>query len=318
MPASLFYCPYCQSDLIIQDKTWRCDGRLHQKHICHPFDVARQGYVNLLPVQHKKSKEPGDSAESIMARQRFLEQGFYQPLRTTLIGMIEQYLPKVCDDKKGLWLDVGCGDGYYTDAIAHIQEIPRLIAIDISKPAVSATAKRFKKQSKLWWQAKSNQTINNQKHAIEAEAPLPTGIYPIVSSAAQLPISDGSIHGVSSIFSPILPDEFARVLQAGGLLIIAKPDINHLASMRQELFEQVRSHDSDKFLEHLSTDFELLATEQVSSQLALSASQLQDLLTMTPYSYRAKVQRRQALLAKAQISPFITEAKFIIYVLQHH
>ena len=31
----------------------------------HSFDVAREGYVNLLPVQHKNSREPGDAEESL-------------------------------------------------------------------------------------------------------------------------------------------------------------------------------------------------------------------------------------------------------------
>ena len=83
-----FVCPYCQSPLIVGAKTWLCDGSLNDKKTKHPFDVARQGYVNLLPVQNKKSKEPGDSAQSIEARHRFLSQGFYQPLQQLIAKLI--------------------------------------------------------------------------------------------------------------------------------------------------------------------------------------------------------------------------------------
>jgi len=41
----------------------------------HVFDVARQGYVNLLPVQHKRTKDPGDSKEMVLARAQFLNTG---------------------------------------------------------------------------------------------------------------------------------------------------------------------------------------------------------------------------------------------------
>src|SRR5690554_7060145 len=45
----------------------------------HSFDIARQGYVNLLPVQQKRSRHPGDSKAMVVARSRFLNSGIYQP-----------------------------------------------------------------------------------------------------------------------------------------------------------------------------------------------------------------------------------------------
>ena len=84
MPVSLFICPLCQSPLQPAADTWRCDGSLHPKQTSHPFDVARQGYVNLLPVQQKKSKAPGDSQESIDARKRFLNHGYYALLQNLI------------------------------------------------------------------------------------------------------------------------------------------------------------------------------------------------------------------------------------------
>ena len=89
MLVSLFICPICQSPLLPSADNWRCDGSLNAKSTAHSFDVARQGYVNLLPVQQKKSKEPGDSQHSILARQRFLQAGHYQPLQTLIIERIK-------------------------------------------------------------------------------------------------------------------------------------------------------------------------------------------------------------------------------------
>ncbi len=57
-------CPLCHSSLNLTERSWCCENR-------HQFDQAKEGYVNLLPVQHKGSREPGDSAEMMQARRDF-------------------------------------------------------------------------------------------------------------------------------------------------------------------------------------------------------------------------------------------------------
>ena len=54
-------CPICAAPLRQTDKTFRCDAN-------HSFDMARQGYVNLLPVQNKRSLNPGDTREQVLSR----------------------------------------------------------------------------------------------------------------------------------------------------------------------------------------------------------------------------------------------------------
>ena len=302
-----FVCPYCQSPLIVGAKTWLCDGSLNNKETKHPFDVARQGYVNLLPVQNKKSKDPGDSAQSIEARHRFLSQGFYQPLQQLIAKLISTKSKPSTQPKIQTWLDVGSGEGYYTGAIAEAlakidTDHPCLIALDISKPAVATTARVAKQDQQLWYQFKADQSTAKN-----------TVIYPMVASASHLPLVDSSIDGISTIFSPILPEEFARVLKSEGRLIIAKPDAGHLQSMREALFDEVRPHDSDKFLEELAPYFKEVATHKVSADLVLEKQALADLLTMTPYSYRARAEKREALLASTEHQPFETTARFVVY-----
>ena len=324
---SLFVCPLCQSPLQPAADTWRCDGSLNPKQTTHPFDVARQGYVNLLPVQQKKSKAPGDSQASIEARKRFLNSGHYQPLQTVICQQIEQLLaqniltqnkiisepitpsttlPTTHDKNSVNWLDIGCGEGYYTQTMAQMgsDSMTTLIAADISKPALIELAKVSKAASQLWY----------QQHKDKAEKT--TVIYPLVTSAAHLPLRAHSVTGISSIFSPILPEAFAKVLADKGYLIIAKPDVGHLATMRDALFDSVREHDSDKFLQELAPYFTLIETHRVSTEMTLAASDLADLLTMTPYAYRARSEKRQVLLAAVEQQAFSTEAKFVVYVLQ--
>lgn len=303
---SIFICPICQSPLVPAADTWRCDGSLNPKNTCHPFDVARQGYVNLLPVQQKKSKAPGDSSHSILARKRFLAAGYYKPLQDLLCEQIQSILPQdeARKNKESVtWLDIGCGEGYYTEAIAQTKGIDRLIAADISKAAVLEVAKASKAAKRLWLEADK---LDDSKATI----------YPIVTSAAHLPLSNNSLMGISSIFSPILPTAFNDVLQQGGYVVIAKPDISHLASVREALFDEVREHNSDKFLTELAPFFDLLETHKVSTELSLSEQALADLLTMTPYAYRAQPDKRRALLAKAAAASFNTEARFVVYILK--
>ncbi len=334
---SLFICPMCQSPLQLAANTWRCDGSLHPKQTSHPFDVARQGYVNLLPVQQKKTKAPGDSHQSIKARQRFLAAGYYQPLQALLVQQMRElplslksnlYTETVTvtgsNERKTNWLDIGCGEGYYTQAMVDTG-MDNLIAADISKPALIELAKVSKAAKHLWYQQdiavinkenKDDQKSQKIQENNQQQTQKKTAIYPIVTSAAHLPLQTQSVTGISSIFSPILPEAFAKILQDDGYLIIAKPDVGHLASVREALFDEVREHDSDKFLPSLTPHFQLLSTHYVTANLSLSAESLADLLTMTPYAYRAHSEKRQALLAMTECAPFITEAKFVVYVLQ--
>lgn len=341
-----FICPLCQSPLQLTAKTWQCDGRQNPKLTAdgtpkqHNFDVARQGYVNLLPVQQKKTKAPGDSEASIKARQRFLSAGHYDNLQS----LICEQVAKLSDVKlskaaasndnqsseavkdngtiNGLksWLDIGCGEGYYTLAMAKKAAIDSMIAVDISKPAVMALAKTGRASDQLWCQAFDKAA--SEKNATDGEYRRLEGdshtsvIYPLVASAVNLPIAPASVDGISSIFSPILPEIFAKTLKQDGWLIIAKPDVGHLASVRKALFDTVREHDSDKFLDQLEPYFTQHEVHHCQQSLSLNRAALEDLLTMTPYAYRAQAAKREALLASANDAEMITEAKFVVYILR--
>src|SRR6266550_8295917 len=86
--------------------------REERRVICprgHAFDVARTGYINLLQPQERRSRNPGDSAEAVAARRRFLDRGHAQPLLDAIRAMVP---------KPGNILDAGCGDGYYLGSLA--------------------------------------------------------------------------------------------------------------------------------------------------------------------------------------------------------
>ena len=86
-----FSCPLCHAPLTHSDKSYTCPQG-------HQFDRAKEGYVNLLPVQHKRSRDPGDSAEMMRARRAFLDAGHYQPLREAVVALLRQYLTEELKD----------------------------------------------------------------------------------------------------------------------------------------------------------------------------------------------------------------------------
>ena len=78
-------CPVCGAALAPQGTAWRCVQG-------HCFDVARQGYVNLLTVTQKHSRHPGDTREMVAARRAFLDAGWYAPIAKTLADLVLSYL----------------------------------------------------------------------------------------------------------------------------------------------------------------------------------------------------------------------------------
>src|SRR5690554_7386318 len=98
-------CPLDGDPLYRSDGTWRCAAG-------HSFDIARQGYVNLLPVQQKRSRNPGDSKEMVAARTQFLNTGIYEPIAQKVTELVR---PLLQQDRPLRLLDAGCGEGYYLD-----------------------------------------------------------------------------------------------------------------------------------------------------------------------------------------------------------
>ena len=58
---SLFVCPLCSSPLQREERRYVCPHG-------HSFDLAREGYTYLLPVNRKHSRAPGDDADMSAAR----------------------------------------------------------------------------------------------------------------------------------------------------------------------------------------------------------------------------------------------------------
>lgn len=251
----------------------------------HHFDVARYGYVNLLPVQHKKSKQPGDNKEMVAARAQFLNAQHYQPISRTLERLMMALLCEV--DRHYCVLDAGCGDGYYLHELAQHSRQMRIswIGIDISKFAVMAAAKR---NAQLTW---------------------------LVASNKQLPVLAHSVDVLMSVFGFPSADGFARALAPNGRVIVVEPGAQHLIELRELLYETVE-HSEHKQPAWLSSGhFTRLSFEHLQYQtVPLTNGELVSLLKMTPHFYRAPTHRVEHVCGMSQVAVTV-DVTFSIYKL---
>lgn len=260
-------CPVCKTKLLLKEKTWRCEQG-------HSYDQAKQGYVNLHVVQHKHSKNPGDTPESVAARRQFLASGAYQKLQQKIVEVVSTLSAIRA-------MDIGCGEGYYTQAMAN--EIPHLIGVDIAKNAVQIAAKQDVQKQVTW----------------------------VVGTGAVLPVLDESLQLCTSFFSPLPKSEMLRTLEAGGYVLMATPAPQHLYAMREALFDDVKPHESEKFIAQLAPEFDLVADDLIEADLVLDQQQLRDLIAMTPYAYKAKPEKRKRL---EEHTEFAVKASFKLYL----
>ena len=233
-------CPICGEPLQQIEKTMICPNR-------HSFDVARQGYVNLLTVQQKHSLSPGDTREQVLSRRAFLEAGFYAPISEALNRAALDW------GAKGEILDVGCGEGYYSARLAQAMNAP-LTGLDISKEAVRCAAAKYK--DALW----------------------------LCATAAHIPVADGSAGTLTSLFALTLPEEFRRVLHPDGLFfqVLARED--HLLGLKSIVYDQLTHKQKDTT--PALPGFQLVDSRPIRFTFRVEGEHLRSLFAMTPHLFR--------------------------------
>jgi 23S rRNA (guanine745-N1)-methyltransferase len=264
IPFQALACPLDGAPLHCKGTAWRCASG-------HSFDIASQGYTNLLPVQHKRSRDPGDSKEMVAARRRFLTAGFYQPIAAAVSRAVLADLPA---DASLSCLDAGCGDGYYLRQLAAAagdEQTLALLGLDISKWAVLAAAKQDRRPS---W---------------------------VVGSNAKLPVLSGTLDRVLCLFGFPVYAEFARVLKSGGQLVQVDAGPDHLRELREIIYPTLKPERPADL--QTPVGFSRLPPETLRFSIELTdGGQIADLLAMTPHLYRAKAEGRAQAAALTALS----------------
>ena len=264
--------PFLQLACPLDGKPLRSDGASWRCSAGHCYDIARQGYTHLLPVQNMASRNPGDSKEMIESRQRFLGGGFYAPIAAAVAKAVLDGLPSEAN-----LLDAGCGEGYYLRQLAASlgkKQSLQVIGLDISKPAVLSAAKQDK--GSTW----------------------------VVGSNANLPVLTGTLDRVICMFGFPTYAEFARVLKNGGELLMVEAGPDHLRELREIIYPTVKPDKAEKSeAEKTPEGFTAGATESLQFQFELnSAEEISDLLSMTPHLFRAGAEGKAKVAALESLS----------------
>lgn len=251
-----FICPLCQTSFQQKNNSLVCNNN-------HHFDIAKEGYVNLLPVQAKGSKQPGDNQQMMIARRNFLDSDGYLPLAQKIVQLAKHYLQGI--DAAQI-LDLGCGEGYYTNLVANALPEHQVYGLDISKVAVRYAAKRYK-------------NVNF-----------------CVASAFQVPIADNDLDMIIRIYAPSKAQELARLINKNGYLITVTPAPGHLLQLREVIYEQVKAHPE----EHQQLPgLQKLVKVRLNYCLDIQQpQQLIDLINMTPFAWKMSQEKRDKLLQK--------------------
>ncbi|MDB2364532.1 methyltransferase domain-containing protein [Luminiphilus sp.] len=246
-------CPSCGQALEDSDDRLLCPAN-------HSFDRSKEGYVNLLPVQKKRSKRPGDSLEMVLGRRAVHEALLYQPLAEAL-GDVAAAKPQI----KTL-LDVGCGEGFYAGVLSSRLPHLALYGVDVAKPAVKLAAK----------------TYPHHHYA--------------VASSRDLPVMTSMIDMALCVFSPANDAEISRVLRPGGFYLEIGPGPEHLWQLKSALYEQPREH---KPLRRKMVGGCLVDEGEVRYRRTLDNDLLRALLAATPFAFRGRRESRAALQAQS-------------------
>ncbi|MFK3984564.1 putative RNA methyltransferase [Micromonospora sp. NPDC050397] len=267
-PLRLLRCPLCGQPLGGQPtgeggtRTLRCPRG-------HSFDLARQGYVNLLAG---RASHTGDSAEMVGAREEFLGAGHYDPISTALVaaaiasGAVDRAGGGADGTYPELVVDAGAGTGRHLAAV--LDAVPDAVglALDVSKPALRRAARA---------------------HPRAASA--------LCDTWTTLPLADASTALLLNVFAPRNGAEFRRVLRPDGALLVVTPAADHLTELVERLdLLRVDPAKSDRVAESLDRGFELVDRGRHSHRMWLRRPEVTTLVGMGPSAWHLDPDRLAA------------------------
>ncbi len=281
----LLTCPVCHKPLEFGEKKARCEAG-------HMFDLAREGYVNLLRSS-KAGDTMGDPKQQARSRRDFLDKGYYQPLRDKLVELVGELAgapagPLGCTSRAPQdapggqaprgdlpLLDICCGEGYYTSALGSVPGVSAY-GFDLAKEMVRLAAKR----------GRATYFVANLK---------------------AIPVPDASVAVATHLFAPFNETEFARILRPGGALLTVIPGERHLFGLKQALYDT--PYLNDEKLPACSS-LELVGTTKVAADITLTCpDDIEAVFQMTPYYYRTSARDKGKL---AGLQTLDTPIEFVI------
>lgn len=258
-------CPVCGLGLTANEATpgVRCPRG-------HSFDVARQGYVNLLTG---RAPHAGDSVEMVTAREEFLTAGHYDLISAALAeaALAEEATAQVGaarstpDDMTPagrtpyapLVVDAGAGTGRHLAAVLDALPAAVGLALDVSKPALRRAARAHPRASAA-----------------------------LADTWRPLPLADASVAVLLNVFAPRNGPEFRRVLLPDGALLVVTPAADHLTELVGQLdLLRVDPDKADRVAGSLGQHFEPVRESAHGGELRLTRQEVHTLVGMGPSAW---------------------------------
>ncbi|HET6986919.1 MAG TPA: methyltransferase type 11 [Kribbella sp.] len=260
-------CPVCRDALALTDRTAVCPRG-------HAYDLAKQGYLNLLPSA--STGIDGDSAGMVGARTVFLGGGHYGPIRDALI------LAAAGLQEDDLVVEVGAGTAYYLAGVLGPAASRRGIALDVSRYAARRAAK-----------------VDPRIGSVVCDA------------WRELPLLDHSAQLMLNVFAPRNAAEMARVLAPDGTLLVVTPNQQHLAELVGVLGLVTVDEEKERRLqESFAGVFARTGSEVIEETMRLDRSAVEQLVLMTPsarhVNYRELIGRLAVLPEPAFVTLSVT------------
>lgn len=250
---SVLRCPVCGDALGLTARTAKCARG-------HSYDLAKQGYLNLLPSASTGIE--GDSAAMIEARANFLSSGFYAPIQDALVANTPG---------EGLIVEVGAGTAYYLAGVVDAQPRRLGLALDVSRYAARRAAK-----------------VDPRIGSV------------ICDAWRELPLQDDAAQVILNVFAPRNAQEMARVLAPGGTLLVVTPNQEHLAELIDVLGMVRVDEEKERRLVASLTGFKRTGSQSIEATMRLDHQAVERLVAMTPsarHSDRPERAERIAVLA---------------------
>jgi 23S rRNA (guanine745-N1)-methyltransferase len=222
----------------------------------HRFDVARQGYVSLLPGDARAGT--ADTAQMVTARVDLLGSGAFSPLTEAVATAVADTLGARGGDD-GCLVDAGGGTGHHLAAV--LDRCPPLVGVtcDLSRYAARRAARAHPRMGAV-----------------------------VADVWRGLPLRDGCATAVLNVFAPRNGSEFHRVLRADGILVVVTPLPEHLGEAVRRL--DLLSVDADKprrLHESLERSFVPADEVEVRWSMPLSRAALGTLVRMGPSAWHS-------------------------------
>lgn len=238
-------CPNCGTELALAGSAVRCQQ-------AHTFDVARQGYLNL--VSGHSSGISGDTPEMVEARAKFLSAGHFAPIERAVVAAGQR---AIVDRPAGCVVDIGAGVGHYLRPVLDALPDRFGLALDVSKAALRRAAR-----------------AHGRVGAVGCDV------------WHGLPVRSGAAALALSVFAPRNPAEIHRILAENGVLIVVSPTARHLIELVWKLeLLKVEPEKQDRITAALAPYGQLSSEDDWEFTMSLSHEDVEAVVGMGPSSW---------------------------------